>query len=95
MLPMDDELFMAELHTNELLPGNLKNELKSLSTSAQKATKFLDQVIQPSITNNGNRILNTLLTVMRSSDNNVVIQLADNIHSMLNPTLCSDNKTGF
>ena len=92
---MDDELFIAELYTNELLPGDLKNEIKSLTTSAKKATKFLDHVIEPSITNNDNRIFNILLTVMRSIDNNDVIRLADNIHSMLNPTLCSGNKTGF
>ena len=43
---MDDEYFVAELYANDLLPGDLKNEIKSLTTSAKKATKFLDDVIQ-------------------------------------------------
>ena len=92
---MDDECFIAKLFGNGLLPGDLKNEIKSLPTSAQKATKFLDRIIQPAITTNGDEMLNVLLTVMRNSGNNYVIYLADKIFSMLNPTLSSSNKTGY
>ena len=94
-LPMDDECFIAKLFGNGLLPGDLKNEIKSLSTSAKKATEFLDHVIRPAITTNGDEMLNVLLTVMRNSGNNYVIHLADKIFSMLNPTLSSSNKTGY
>ena len=91
---MDDELFIADLFTNELLSGDLKSEIRSLSTSASKATRFLDCVIKPAIsTNNGYRILNKLLTVMKNSGNDYVILLAENIHSMLNTIL--HGKTGF
>ena len=92
---MDDEYFIAELYANDLLPGDLKNEIKSLTTSAKKAAEFLDRVIQPAVTTNGDKMLNTLLTVMINCGNNEVIHLADNIFSMLNPTLSNSNKTGY
>ena len=92
---MDDEYFVAELYSNDLLPGDLKNEIKSLTTSAKKATKFLDDVIQPAVTSNRNEMLNLLLMVMRNSGNNDVIQLAENIYSMINPILSSSNTTGY
>ena len=92
---MDDEYFVAQLYANDLLPGDLKNEIKSLTTSAKKATKFLDDVIQPAVTSNRNEMLNILLTVMRNSGNNDVIQLAENIYSMINPILSSSNTTGY
>ena len=94
-LPMDDEYFIAELYANDLLPGDLKNEIKSLTTSAKKAAEFLDRVIEPAVTTNGDKMFNTLLIVMRNSGNNEVIHLADNIFSMLNPTLPSSNTTGY
>ena len=92
---MDDEYFVAELYANDLLPGDLKNEIKSLTTSAKKATKFLDDVIQPAVISNRNEMLNILLTVMRNSGNNDVIQLAESIYSMINPILSSSNTTGY
>ena len=91
---MNDEYFVAELYSRQLLPGDLKNEIKSLNTSAKKATEFLDRVIEPGVTNNVDIMFNTLLTVMRNSGNHDVIQLAKNICSMLNPSSCSSNETG-
>ena len=92
---MDDEYFIAELYTSDLLPGDLKNEIKSLTTSAKKAAEFLDRVIQPAVTTNGENMFNALLTVMRNSGNNDLIHLAENIYPMLNPTLHRSNKTGY
>ena len=92
---MDDEYFVAELYSNDLLPGDLKNEIKSLTTSAKKASKFLDDVIQPAVTNDGDKMFNKLLAVMKSSDKDNVIQLAENIYSMINPMLSSSNTTGY
>ena len=92
---MDDEYFVAELYSNDLLPGDLKNEIKSLTTSAKKASKFLDDVIQPAVTNDGDKMFNKLLAVMKSSDKDNVIQLAENIYSMINPMLSSGNTTGY
>ena len=36
-LPMDDVVFTAELFSNDLLPGDLKSQIKSEKTSADKA----------------------------------------------------------
>ena len=93
-LPMNDQIFMEELFANGLLPGNLRNEIQSLDTLAQKATKFLEDVIKPAVTNNGDNMLNTLLTIMRNSDKDNVIQLAERIHTMINTTLSSSSKAG-
>jgi len=49
-LPMDDVNFTATLYSNQLLPGNLKAKLQlPVLTSAEKATMFLDQMIEPSL----------------------------------------------
>ena len=48
---MDDAVFVAKLFSNDLLPGDLKNQLKLVHrTSADKAVLFLDSVIEPSVT---------------------------------------------
>ena len=45
-LPMDDAMFVAKLFSNDLLPGDLKNQLKLVHrTSADEAVLFLDSVI--------------------------------------------------
>ena len=90
---MDDENFITQLYANDLLPGDLKNEIKSLTTSVKKAAEFLEHVIRPTVTNNADKMFVTLLTVMRNSSNNDAIQLAENIHSLINPIL-SSNETG-
>ena len=82
-LPMNDDIFTAELYTNELLPGDLKEYLESLSTSAKKASKFLDTVIKPSIDKNDVTRLSTLLRVMRNSDDSIAIRLAEEIQPTL------------
>ena len=43
---MNDVYFMAELYSKKLLPGNLKTDIESLPTSAEKASKFLDIAIK-------------------------------------------------
>ena len=64
-LPMDDTVFIAKLFSNDLLPGDLKNQLKLLHrTSADKAALFLDSVIEPSVTSDGGSSFDKLLSVM-------------------------------
>lgn len=92
-LPMNDDIFIAELYTNKLLPGDLKEYLESLSISAKKASKFLDAVIKPSIENYDVTRLSTLLRVMKNSDDNIVIRLAEEIQLTLHQGL-SSSETG-
>ena len=79
LLPMNDSLFSANLYGKKLLPGDLKANIQSLSTSADKATKFLDAVIEPAINNGDIRQFKLLLSIMSDSDNSSVKSLAEEI----------------
>ena len=62
---MDDAVFVAKLFSNDLLPGDLKNQLKLLHrTSADKAVLFLDSVIEPSMTSDGGSSFDKLLHII-------------------------------
>ena len=81
---MDDAVFIAKLFSNDLLPGDLKNQLKLLHrTLADKAVLFLDSVIEPSVTNDGGSSFDKLLNVMEDSEYSHVKQLAKQIRTSL------------
>ena len=80
-LPMDDAVFTAELFSNNLLPGNLKSQIKSEKTSADKAALFLDSVIEPSVTSDGGSSFYKLLHVMDEYQH--VKELAEQIRDNL------------
>ena len=81
-LPMDDPIFVAELFSHDLLPGNHYDQVKSLATRAEKATHFLDSVIRPAIISDVGS-LNELLNVMEDSEYCNVKELAQQIRSKL------------
>ena len=90
-LPMNDAVFVANLYSNDFLPGDLKNQLSSLKTSADKATLFLDSVIKPSVTSDGSKTFDKLLNVMegiRSGD--FLKDLAKQIRTSLRKRSSSD-----
>ena len=80
-LPMDDAVFTAKLFSNNLLPGNLKSQMKSEKTSADKAVLFLDSVIEPSVTSDGGSSFDKLLHVMEDSEYQHVKELAKEIRT--------------
>ena len=81
-LPMDDAVFTAELLSNDLLPGDLRNQLKLVHrTSADKAVLFLDSVIEPSVTSDGGSSFDKLLHVMEDSEYQHVKELAEEIRT--------------
>ena len=84
-LPMDDVKFIAKLYSNRLLPGNLKSQIKSEKTSADKAALFLDSVIEPTVTSDGGSSLtfDRLLHVMEDSEYQHVKELAEEIRRSL------------
>ena len=92
-LPMDDAVFIAELFSNDLLPGDLKNQLKLLHrTSADKAVLFLDSVIESSVTSDGGSSFDKLLNVMENGEYQHVKQLAKQIRmNRLKKTSPSDS----
>ena len=75
-LPMDDPNFTAKLYSARLLSSYLKEyvESRSPATRTEKATRFLDQVIKPSVTS-----FDKLLHVMEDSEYQHVKELAEEI----------------
>jgi len=94
ILPMNDVTFTAQLFSTNLLPGNVKDQVKSLATPADKATHFLDHVIKPSVRNSAGRSFNELLKVMEDSEYDDVKDLAKLIAARLKCNLVSSTKTG-
>ena len=82
LLPMDDPLFVAELFSHDLLPGNHYDQVESKSTRANKAVYFLNHVIKPALTTDVGS-LDRLLDVMEDTDYYVVKQLAKLIRTKL------------
>ena len=83
MLPMDDVTFLSKLFSANLLPGNVKDQVKSMSTSADKATHLLDHVIQPSVTTGVGSSFDDLIKVMKDSEYDGVKELAKLIRCRL------------
>ena len=75
-LPMDDPNFTAKLYSARLLSSYLKEyvESRSPATRTEKATRFLDQVIKPSVTS-----FDKLLHVMEDSEYQHVKEVAGEI----------------
>ena len=99
-LPMDDDYFIAELYVKKLLPNNIKADIESLPNSAKRATRFLDDVIKPSVEKNDCRSFHTLLSLLKKNNDSTIKALADNVRSLLNETIrsilnqkSSDDKT--
>ena len=81
---MDDAVFVAKLFSNDLLPGDLKNQLKLVHrTSADKAALFLDRVIEPSVTSDGGSSFDKLLHVMEDSEYQHLKELVVQIRTSL------------
>ena len=92
---MDDAVFIAKLFSNDLLPGDLKNQLKLLHrTSADKAALFLDSVIEPSVTSDGGSSFDKLLNVMEGSEYQHVKELVKEIRTSYSLQEISDNDKG-
>ena len=83
ILPMNDVTFTAQLFSSKLLPGNVKDQVKSQTTQADKATYFLDHVIKPSVTSGVGSSFNKFLKVMEDSEYDDVKQLSKQIRSRL------------
>ena len=94
-LPMNDVTFTAHLFSDDLLPGNLNDQLKSLATASDKAAHFLDCVIKPAVTIGVDRSFNELLNVMEDSEYSNVKELAQQIRSKLKEgPVNTDNNAG-
>ena len=91
-LPMDDPLFVAELFSHDLLPGDHYDQIESRSTRADKAVYFLNHVIKPAMVNDVGSF-NELLKVMEDSEYCNVKELAQQIRSELSEESAIVNNT--
>jgi len=79
-LPMDKAIFLGKLRASGLLSGDLKADLKSMSTSEDKADYFLDVVIIPTLPDDTTN-LDKLLDVMEAYNDDNVKQLSGEIRA--------------
>jgi len=94
-LPMDDPIFVAELFSHNLLPGDHYDQVESRSTRADKAVYLLNHVIKPSLITDGGSF-NELLNVMEGSEYCNVKELAQQIRSKLKEgPVNNDNTEGL
>ena len=94
ILPMNDVTFTAQLFSSKLLPGNVKDQVKSQATQVDKATYFLDHVIKPSLTSGVGSSFNKLLKVMEDSEYDDVKELSKQIRSRLRDSPANNIETG-
>ena len=85
-LPMDDPLFIAELSTANLLPGNMQPTIQSLTTKVDKSSYFLNNVIKPALDSNFTDSFDNLLNIMEKCEFSFVKQLAISIKADITPT---------
>ena len=84
ILPMNDATFVAKLFARGILPRHLRDQLNlPHRTSAEKATLFLNSVIEPSVTSGVGSSFDKLLTVMEDCDHENVKELAKLIRTSL------------
>jgi len=80
VLPMDDTMFVAQLYSNDLLPGNGKARVQAKQTQADKASCFLDEFVERGfIDDNTNPTFYSLLSIMQSSDDPLLKSMAGTI----------------
>ena len=81
-LPMNDACFRSLLYRADLLPGNLKDEVQSKPTRADKAEHFLDQRINNNVAN-----FTKLLAVLEESKDDNMIKLAKQIRTKIDKSV--------
>ncbi|XP_065898529.1 NACHT, LRR and PYD domains-containing protein 3-like isoform X2 [Dysidea avara] len=82
-LPMDDAVFIAELFSANLLPGDVKDFVESKPSRAIKASYFLDHMIKLSVMTGAGRSFDDLIKVMENSEYDSVKELAELIRCRL------------
>ena len=87
VLPMDDPIFIAQLFSRQCLPGDTKAAVAARATRAEKATFFLDKVIEMEFKVDGsNPVFLNLLNLMMNTDYMNLKSLAEEIKSKLTIT---------
>ena len=98
-LPVNDDLFITELSTHGLLPGDSEDKLRALATPAAKASYLLNHVIKPALGIDDTSSFDNLLLVMEQCGYDHVEKLAFEIKSKIDknyiePDGTDDTKPG-
>ena len=80
VLPMIINDLVTKLYSDELLSGNHKDCIDSLTTAKEKTEYLLDKVIKPGLEINYTKLFDEILRVMESSDDPTVNYLVNEIH---------------
>ena len=76
-------MFTAKLFSHDLLPGDLKQQVQSKNTSAEKALYFLDNKINPDVTIGVLTSFDTLLKIIENWESDGLKELAKEIRTTL------------
>ena len=98
VLPMNDELFLINLVSCGLLPGDLLNQIKTKETPAEKAKCYLSNKISYDVSEGDFESFHELLDIMEESGNDNAQALAKIIKNVLKEepvvTCTDDNNPG-
>ena len=83
LLPIRDVDFLDKLCKHDLLPGDVKFQLESLTILSEKSSYFLDNVIRPRLAAGNSRCFSGLISVMKRSRYDNVKELAIKIEKEL------------
>ena len=75
LLPMNDAMFRGKLYSAGLFPNNLREEVQSKTTAAEKVEYFLHYGIK-----NNTESFNKLLTIMKDYTDDNLKKLAEMIN---------------
>ena len=83
LLPIKDTEFIEELLKHDLLPGDLKIKLESMTVHYERSSYFLDSVIKPQLAVGDHKGFVNLLTIMKNCKYDNVKDLAKRVDEEL------------
>ena len=82
---MDDSTFLANLFSNDFLPGDMKAKIESLPTRSDKASYFLDHVIKPSLSGPNDSLMDKLVELIGRSEDLALKDLSEKLNNSKAP----------
>ena len=83
VLPMIINVLITTFYSRELLSGDRKDRIDSLSTEREKTKYFLDKVVKPSLEIKYTEQFDEMLRVMKNSDDPAVKYLIDEMQKFI------------
>ena len=83
VLPMIINILVTTFYSRELLSGDRKDRIDSLSTEREKTKYFLDKVVKPGLEIKYTEQFDEMLRVMKNSDDPAVKYLVDEMQKFI------------